>query len=86
MIETTWEQATPEQYPIVAFLCYDSSLAVFKTSHASRKTEVNDMFSDLDPEVVEGEVPTGERREYRMRLPYTQVMLERRKEREWGML
>lgn len=30
--------------------------------------------------------PTGERREYYMRLPYTEAMLVRRQEREWGML
>lgn len=80
MIETSWERATPEQYPIVAYLCYDSSLAVFKTRHSSGKAKKVDMFGDVDPDVKEDETPTGERRYYYMRLPYTLEALKRRAE------
>ena len=54
-----WERATPEQWPILFYLCYDSSLAA--TDSKGRLT--------------------GERRYYRMRLPYTEAMLKRREER-----
>lgn len=80
---TKWEPATSEDYPIVAYLCYDTTLTVFKT-YKKTETVVLPLFEFAgivlemdDPSelvVIDGKQP------YRMRLPYTEVMLERRRE------
>lgn len=78
---TEWEQAAESEFPILWYLCYDSSLPVFKTRQKATKAQIDDMFSELEADIVEGEVPTGERVYFRMRLPYTEVMIERRRDR-----
>jgi len=78
---TEWEQAAPDEWPVTFYLCYDSSLATYKTRHKAVKQQNNDMFSELATDTTDTDVPTGERAYYRMRLPYTDVMLERRRER-----
>lgn len=77
----TWEQAAPSDWPIVWYQCYDSSLAIFKTRQKAVKQKDTDMLSGLDDVVSAEDVPTGERRYYRMRLPYTNIMIERYNQR-----
>lgn len=75
-----WEQTAPGEWPIVYWLCYDSSLAVFKTRHKVSKKQ-DDMFGDIEAENADSEIATGERRYFRMRLPYTNEMIERYNQR-----
>lgn len=77
-----WEQAAPDEWPIVYYRCYDSSLALFKTRQKVSKKQNDDMFGEVEPENADGEIATGERRDYRMRLPYTSIMIERYNQRK----
>ncbi len=81
MTDTYWEPS--DNAPIVAYLCYWTSLPVFKTRKKAVVERNSDMFTDLLDATTDVEVAeTGERRPYTMKLPYTVGMLERRKERE----
>lgn len=81
-LQTTWERAEAADFPIIWYLCYDSSLAVFKTRKSQRSAKSSDamMFDDVATANSDDDViASNERMPYRMRLPYTTVMLERRK-------
>lgn len=83
MIVVTWEKATEDQYPIIAYRCFDSSLPVFKNRRKSvvNKNQQTMMLLDYaEVDTSEDEIESGERQFYRMRLPYTLDALKRRKE------
>lgn len=88
-MNTYWEPS--DNAPIIAYLCYPTSLPVFKSRKKAVVERNSDMFTDLLDALSESEdAPTGERRDYLMRLPFTGQMLERRREAgrdvpEWGM-
>jgi len=85
-LHTTWEPAPPEAWPTVAYLVYESSLAIFETRHKAVKSQNNDMFDDVATDSAADDVPTGKRAVYVMRLPFTSEMMARRQEREWEAL
>lgn len=80
----TWEQATPEDYPVVVFYVVDSELPIFK--RASRHKEVEpeeaqttEMFDDLAvASSDEAAVATDKYQAHRLRLPYTIEGLQNR--------
>lgn len=77
-----WEQAEADKFPILWYLCYDSSLAVLETRRKPKMVEKRSnviMFDDVD-ELTNSDdvVATDKRVYYRMRLPYTERMLVNR--------
>lgn len=81
MMIVTWEYAKPEQTPIVAYLCYDSSLAVFKT-YRKVDTVKLPLFEftgiTVEMDVADELVVIDGRQEYKMRLPYTMAAIANR--------
>jgi len=75
MVVVTWEMAEENEYPILAYRCFDSSLPIFKyRKQPIVHKGINGMtlFDNIEIDTpLQDEIETGERRYYRMRLPYT---------------
>jgi hypothetical protein len=81
MIETTWERATPQEKPFYAWLCYGSSLAYFESRKSQPDAKAtSDMFGEVIAASASDDVVATGRRDYRMRLPFTEAALQRRQE------
>jgi len=81
---SVWEQAVPEDYPVVAYLVIHSSLPIFKRANRHKIDEPEaphtaEMFEDVQAAAQdEAAVATDKRVDYELRLPYTEKMLQRR--------
>lgn len=85
MLETTWERAGTVDFPILWYLCYDTTLAVLETRRkpktAERRTDAT-LFDDIaEAANADDVVATDRRLYYRMRLPYSEGALLRREVR-----
>jgi hypothetical protein len=84
VVIVTWEMAQENEYPILAYRCFDSSLPIFKyrkQSIAYKGQNGMTLFDNVEIDVPnQDEIETGERRYYRMRLPYTRETLMNRLE------
>lgn len=82
--QMNWEKAKSDDYPILAYCVYESSLPVFKSrnsvsSHKKAAFPQKTLVSMLHAQNEEGVIETQKRVKVMVRLPYTRQGLINRK-------